>query len=87
MINYSQILNPYGPAFKKVLLQLLGEQKYVKHIDIIEKISENLVNANNYEKMAQFFVDLWEEGFLTCVDQNQENYKKLGIKVKVVPKN
>ncbi len=86
-MNYSDLLNPYGPAFKKILLQLLGDQKYLKHTDSIERISENFINANNYEKISQLFVDLWEEGFLTCVDQNKENYKKLGIKVRVNPKN
>lgn len=82
-VNWSAIINPYSPAFKKFVLQLTKDQKYLEHEKTIEKMSSLVSNSQDYEEFGNFLLAIWEAGFYKAVDENKEGLKKLGLKVTI----
>lgn len=82
-VNWSNILNPYGPAFKKFILQLMQDQKYLEHEKCIDKLSTLVGSKEEYEEFGKLILSIWEAGFFKAVDENKEGLRKMGLKVTV----
>lgn len=82
---YEAWANPRGVALKQYLYQLLKE-RYGKHEDMIERLCHVIRTDGDLEAIGQMFIDAYEIGFITAMDQYRDSLKQLGYDIKVEAK-
>ena len=75
--------NPLSWGVKKYMFEILQE-RYSRNEDVINKVSESVMSEKDYEAFGQLMVDVYEKGFSTALDQQKEQFEKLGINVNIV---
>ena len=79
--------NPYGNGIKKYIFEILKEN-YQKHENIIEKLSENVRSAKDYQNLGNLLNEIYKIGYTKAVEQHKEILEKYGLKAKIViPQN
>lgn len=81
--NWDQIVRPYGFAGKKLLFEVLKD-RYGKHEDIIDRITDVIHSEKDYKLLGQLIVDIYEKGFLNAVEQHRSVMEQQGLSVNVV---
>ena len=84
MNNLANLLNkPYQTSIKKFLHQIL-EERYGKHENIIERVSDSISSAKDYEAFSKLMLDVYEKAFMSAVNQHKEVIEAHGFKTKIV---
>jgi hypothetical protein len=84
-MNLSNLVNPRKQAVRKWLIEMLRE-KYTKHDNLVERMSHYLVTEKDMDEFTRFVADLFEMGYLKCLNDYKAKLKELGLNVKVVGK-
>jgi hypothetical protein len=71
--------NPLGIVVKKYMFDVLQE-RYLKHEDIIERVSHSLATRCDVEKFGKLILEVYEAGFMKAVNDNKEAWERLGYK-------
>ena len=77
--------NAYLKATKKYLVHMLGESKYIPHDEIVERTVNNLVTRSDAEKFYSLIAEIYEAGYLKCIEQYKDKLEEHGLKVKIFP--
>lgn len=75
--------NPKSHHIKKSMFELLKE-RYIKHEDIVERISVSLLTDKDMMAFLQLSLELYEIGYLRSVEDHRAELEKMGIKVSIV---
>jgi hypothetical protein len=78
-------MNPRKQAVRKWLNEMLRE-RYPKHDNLVERMGHYLVTEKDLEDFNKFVADLYEMGYLKCLNDYKAKLKELGLNVKVVGK-
>lgn len=78
------LLNAYLKGAKKHFSTILGD-KYPKHNEIVERIMGSLKTKKDVESFFSFVGELYEKGYLDCIEQYREKLEEHGLKVKIIP--
>ena len=73
--------NPQGFVIKKYMAEILKD-KFPIHQEILERLSINLVTANDLQAFGKLISDIYQTGYLKAINEHQELLNKLGYKVK-----
>jgi hypothetical protein len=79
-----KMVNPRGAAAKKWLSELLKD-RYPNHDQIVERISNVIVTDQDMQNFGKLAVDLYEVGYIKCMNDYKRKLDELGIKVSIVP--
>lgn len=83
--NWMEMMsNPKGVVIRNYMLQLLGEQKFVKHKDFIERLSAILPTTTDIKELGEIMVAVYEGAYFKALGDCQEQFVKLGYNVNVV---
>ena len=74
---------PFQVAIKKLMFQLL-EERYGKHEDVIERVSNSVVTEKDYEAFAKMIVDVYEKAYISAIKQHKEILEAHGLKANIV---
>jgi hypothetical protein len=77
-------MNLKGQALKKWMSELLKE-RYKNHELIIERVSHSITTDKDIQDFARVVVDLYEMGYLKCLNDYKGKLQELGIGVSVIP--
>ena len=81
--NWMETLaNPQSQLVKKFIFDLLQE-RYGRNVDIIERISRQLITKGDLENFIKFAIVLFEAGYLKAVSDHKDVMTKMGIPVTV----
>lgn len=83
-MNFAQYANPYNPGFKKYLLELIGNDFYILNERSIDEFAKMVTSEDEYKRFGALIQTVWESGFHRAIEQNLENYKKMGLKANIV---
>ncbi len=83
---FNQLINPRGTALKKWMMDLLKE-RYPQHEPMIERIGHQFASDAELHAFGKMEVDLFEIGYLKCMNDYKKKLDELGVKVTVVPEN
>jgi len=72
----------YKPAFHKFSAELLKD-KYPEHAETIERMSHFFPTEKDVTLLSKLFVQLFENGYLSAVEQYKQELTKLGISVQI----
>ena len=75
--------NPKAHYVQKSLFEILKE-RYIKHEDIVERISVSLLTDKDVQNFLQLALELYEIGYLRSVEDHREQLERMGIKASVV---
>lgn len=85
-MNLSErLLNPRKHILRKWLLEMLGSDRYVKHDQIVDRIGSHLVTSKDVEDFGKLSVELFEAGYMKCLNDYRGKLQEMGIGVNVVP--
>ena len=68
---------------KKYVWQLVKD-KVVQHEETIECICKDLHTAKEVEALGKLFAEIYEAGFMRCVEEHRDKLETLGLAAKVV---
>lgn len=77
--------NPLSWGIKKYMFELLKE-RYSRNEDIITRVSDNITSEKDYEAFGKLAFDIYEKGFQEAIDQQKEQFEKLGLSVDITSK-
>lgn len=78
-----KLINPRGQALKKWMFEMLRE-RFVKHEMLLERLGHSMVTNQDLEAFGKLAVDLYEVGYLKCMNDYKKKLDELGIKVSIV---
>lgn len=74
--------NPLSWGIKKYMFELLQE-RYSRNEDIITRVSDNITSEKDYQAFGQLVLDIYEKGFKEALDQQKEQFEKMGLNVNI----
>ena len=77
-----QLLNPRKHAIRKWLYEIL-QDRYPKHDALVERISHYMVTNKDMDDFTKLVADLFEVGYLKCLNEYRVKLKEHGLNVKV----
>ena len=81
--NYMKYMaNPRAYTLKKWASDLLGAD-YVKHDEVIERISTSLLTDKDVENFGKLLTNVYESAYHKAVDDYKSEFEKMGIKVSI----
>ena len=78
------MLNPRKFALRKWLVDLIGENRFSKHDQIVERLGTALSTAKDTEDFGKFAVDVYEAGYMKCLVDCQKKLEGLNIKINLI---
>lgn len=79
-------MNPKGQALKRWMVQLLDD-RYPKHDQLIERLGAALATNQEVQDFGALAVDLFEIGYLRCMNDYRKKLDAMGVKVSIVPES
>jgi hypothetical protein len=77
------ISNPKGLLIRNYMLQILGQEKFLKHQAFIERLAAALPTSADVQEFGQIAVALYENGYYKALNDYREKFQKLGYDVSV----
>lgn len=77
------ISNPKGVVIRNYMLQLLGQEKFLKHQALIDRLAAVLPTASDIKELSEMFVAVYEIGYFKALNEYREQFQKLGYEVNV----
>jgi|GEM_PF-2656584 deoxyhypusine synthase len=74
--------NPLSWGIKKYMFEMLQE-RYSRNEDIITRVSDTIMSEKDYQAFGQLIVDVYEKGFSTALEQQKEQFEKMGLDVNI----
>ena len=74
--------NPHGRLLKQPMVDILGH-KYLKHEEILERISHSMGTQQDTQKFLKLIVEVYEVAYTKAVDDQSDALKKLGFNVTI----
>lgn len=85
--NFNDLMgNSKTIAIKNLLIKVLN-QKFLTYDDLISRIGHNLITDNDVNYFAKLISDLYEAGYMQCMNDYKSQLEALGIKINLVKKN
>ena len=82
-MNFSeQLMNPRKHAIRKWLSEILKD-RYTKHDSLVDRIGHHLVTNKDMEDFTKLVADLFEVGYLKCLNDYKDKLKVHGLNVKI----
>lgn len=78
--------NPHNLLIKKYLYELLKD-KYIENEKFIDRMSNQLSYKEDADQFIKLIKDAFGCGFNLAIDQQKEQFSKLGIKLNIVDEN
>ncbi len=87
--NWMEMLsNPKGIVIRNYMLQLLGDQRFLKHQAFIERLAAILPTTADIKELGEIMLAVYESGYFKALGDYQKEFEKLGYNVNVVrPEN
>lgn len=77
-----QLMNPRKHAIKKWLFDILQE-RYPKHDALVDRVGHYLVTSKDMDDFTKLVADLFEVGYLKCLNEYRDKLKSHGLSVKI----
>jgi len=77
------ISNPKGMVIRNYMLQILGQEKFLKHQAFIERLGAVLPTSADIQELGQIMVGVYESGYYKALNDYREQFAKLGYDVSV----
>ena len=77
------ISNPKGTVIRNYMLQILGQEKFLKHQAFIDRLGAVLPTSADVQELGQIVVAVYEQGYFKALNDYREQFKKLGYDVSV----
>lgn len=84
MNNWMDMLaNPKGTVIKNYMLQILGQDKFLKHQAFIERMAATIPTTADIQELGAIMVAVYESGYFKALNDQKESLQKLGYEVNV----
>lgn len=77
------ISNPKGMLIRNYMLQVLGQEKFLKHQAFIDRLGAVLPTSADIQELGQIIVGVYEQGYYKALNDYREQFQKLGYDVNV----
>lgn len=77
------ISNPKGVVIRNYMLQILGQEKFAKHKDFIDRLAAVLPTSTDIQELGTIIVSVYENGYFKALNDYKEQFAKLGYEVNV----
>lgn len=77
------ISNPKGVLIRNYMLQLLGDEKFLKHQAFIDRLAGVLPSSADIQELGQILVSVYEIAYYKALNDYREKFTKLGYDVSV----
>jgi hypothetical protein len=77
------ISNPKGMLINNYMLQILGQEKFLKHKAFIERLGSSLPTTSDVQELGAIVVAIYENGYYKALNDYREQFQKLGYDVNV----
>ncbi len=82
--NWMELIsNPKGMIIKNHILQILGQNRFTKHQNFIERLATVLQTTSDIQDLGALMTSVYEVGYLKALDECREKLSKLGYNVTV----
>jgi hypothetical protein len=78
------LANQHAFALKKYSFEMLKE-RYPDNEEILTRLCSSLVTESDMQAFAKLMVDLYECGFMRCLDENKSAMEAVGYKMTITP--
>lgn len=75
--------NPKGAMIRNYMLQILGQERFLKHQAFIDRLSATLPTTSDIKELGEICVSLYESGYQTAINDCKEKFEKLGYNVSI----
>lgn len=80
---YDRLTNPRGQALRKWMSDLLKD-RFPAHETLVERLGNQTLTNQDLQDLGKLAVDLFEVGYLKCMNDYKAKLDELGIKVTIV---
>jgi len=77
------ISNPKGMVIKNYMLQILGEEKFLKHQAFIERLAAVIPTSADIQELGTIMVGVYETGYYKALNDYRDQFSKLGYDINV----
>ena len=77
------ISNPKGVLINNYMLQILGQEKFLKHKAFIDRLGAALPTTADVGELGAIVVAIYESGYYKALNDYREKFQKLGYDVSV----
>jgi hypothetical protein len=77
------ISNPKGMLIRNYMLQILGQEKFLKHQAFVDRLAAALPTSADVQELGQIVVAIYESGYYKALNDYREQFQKLGYDVNV----
>ena len=77
------ISNPKGMLIRNYMLQILGQEKFLKHQAFIDRLAAAVPVSADIKELGEIVVEVYESGYFKALNDYREQFQKLGYDVNV----
>jgi len=77
------ISNPKGMLIRNYMLQILGQEKFLKHQAFIDRLAAVLPTSADIKELGEIVVEVYESGYFKALNDYKDQFQKLGYDVNV----
>ena len=78
-----RLSNPRKQAVRKWLMEIL-QDRYLKQDPIVDRVASSLVTERDVDEFGKLVADIYEVGFMKCLNDYKNRLMELGLNVNVV---
>ena len=75
--------NPRCYTLKKWFSELLKNEDYPQHDEIIERVATALLTDRDVDRFGKLVMNVYETAYKKAVDDYKEEFEKMGVKITI----